>query len=68
MEFTKVIEKYSYSIGSVLYPNQVQALEGAFSYFKETEIFPEIKDPFVRLAFLMVIDDLMYTERNKAND
>lgn len=63
--FAKIVSKYSLAIGCCLYPSQVNCLIESLCYWREHEEMPEIEDAFTRLAFLMIISDLLYEEREK---
>ena len=61
----EIIAKYSLAIGCCLYPSQVDSLKDALCYWKKYEAMPEIEDAFTRLAFLMIVSDLIYTKREQ---
>ena len=63
--FAQIISKYSLAIGCCLYPSQVALLKDALAYWREYEEVPEIEDAFTRLAFLMIVSDLIYQEQEK---
>ena len=70
-QFAATISKYSLAIGCMLHPSQVDALQYALDYWREYEKLPNIDDAFVKLAFLMIISDLIYQEKErkaKTND
>lgn len=63
--FAKTISKYSLAIGCCLYPSQVELLHDALKYYRDNNKLPEIDDAFTRLAFLMIVSDLIYQEKEK---
>ena len=60
---SQTIEKYSLALGCCLYPSQVEALHNALEYWRTNKKMPVLEDAFTKLAFLMIISDLMYQER-----
>ena len=64
-QFAETISKYSLAIAGVLYPSQVEELYNALEHWKSKREFPEIDCVVVRLAFLMIVSDFLYQERNK---
>lgn len=66
-QFAQIISKYSLAVGGVLHPSQVEHLHNALDYWQEYEKLPNIDDVVVRLAFLMIVSDLLYQEREERN-
>lgn len=63
--FAQTIAKYSLAIGGCLYPSQVELLKDALKWYRDNNEIPEIEDAFTRLAFLMIVSDLIYQENEK---
>ena len=64
----QTIAKYSLAIGCCLYPSQVELLKDALAWYREKNEIPEIEDAFTRLAFLMIVSDLIYQESEKGGE
>lgn len=63
--FAEIVDKYGIALSSCLYPSQIETLHNALEYWRVNEELPYIDDSFTRLAFLMVVSDLLYHERKE---
>ena len=63
--FAQIVAKYSLAIGGCLYPSQVELLKDALKWYRDNNEMPEIEDAFTRLAFLMIVSDLIYQKNEK---
>lgn len=61
----QIISKYSLAIGGILHPSQVENLHNALDYWQKFEATPRIDDAFVKLAFMMIVSDFIYQEREE---
>lgn len=61
----EVTEKYSFAICFMLYPTQTERLYSHLDYYMKYDNIPKIDDSFVRLAFMMIVSDLMWQERQE---
>lgn len=57
--FCETIRKYGWAISQNLYPSQTKKLKEALKEFEQNENV-YIADSFVKLAFDMIVSDLMY--------
>ncbi len=64
-KFAQTIAKYSLAIGGCLYPSQVELLKDALKWYRDKGELPKVEDAFTRLAFLMIVSDLIYQEKEK---
>ena len=63
--FAQVIAKYSLAISGCLYPSQVELLKDALKWYRDKNEIPQIEDAFTRLAFMMIVSDMIYQKNEK---
>lgn len=64
--FYETIKKYGWAISQNLHPSQTKKLKEALRAFDQDEDV-YIADNFVKLAFDMIVSDLMYQKERQVN-
>ena len=62
--FSRTLAKYGLALCS-LHPSQMNELQDSLSYFRKTTKIPDIGDSFTRLAFMMIVSDLIWQEEQQ---
>lgn len=63
--FTNTIEKYVIALCGTLYPSQIDQLQRALSIYQKSGRIQKIDDSFTNLAFMMIVADLMWQEKQR---
>lgn len=64
--FYKTIKKYGWAISQNLHPSQTAKLKEALKRFdQDKKVY--IEDSFVKLAFDMIVSDLMFQKESRVN-
>ena len=62
--FSRIFAKYGLALCS-LHPSQIKELQDSLSYYRKTMKIPDIGDSFTRLAFMMIVADLIWQEEQQ---
>lgn len=66
--FAETVDKYGIALCGILYPSQMEQLRKELEYFKKYRQIRNIEDSFTRLAFMMIVSDLLWQERQGKGD
>lgn len=67
-DFAGTVDKYGVALCGILYPSQMEQLRKELEYFKKYRQIRNIEDSFTRLAFMMIVSDLLWQERQGKGD
>lgn len=62
-DFAETVDKYGLALCGILYPSQMDQLRKELEYFRKYHQIRNIEDSFTRLAFMMIVSDLLWQER-----
>lgn len=62
--FYNTIKKYGFALIQNLHPSQSEKLKEALNAYEQKKPY-SIKDPFVKLAFEMIVADLLWQEERQ---
>ncbi len=65
VDYSKTLEKYGIALCGLLYPSQNETLIKALAFYKKSAQIPHIEDSFTKLAFAMIVADLIWQEKQK---
>lgn len=63
--YFKIFDKYGAALAANLYPTQIQVLQGALEIYADSGEIKHIEDSFTRLAFTMILCDLIFEKKKK---